>query len=375
MQQTITAKIQILVNPSDKQILCDTMKAYSDACNYVSDYIYKTHNLSRYSIQEDTYYQVREIYGLRSQMAVSCVRTVIAKYKTILENQKEWIKPVFRLPQLDLVWNRDYSLNSKNNIFSVNTLNGRIKVPFCKNGFEQYFTDNCKFGTAKLVNKHGMFFLHIPVTYEISELQKSEVSNVVGIDRGIRFLVATYDSKGKSVFYDGNAVKQKRAHYKALRKQLQQVGTPSSRKRIKAIGQRENRWMNDVNHYISKSLVKNNTEGTLFVIEDLTGIRAATESVKVKDRYVSVSWSYYDLEQKLSYKALKHHQLVEKVNPAYTSQTCPKCGHTEKTNRNKHKHIFCCKNCGYKSNDDRIAAMNLHRMGIELLVPDAVATE
>ena len=375
MQQTITAKIQILVNPSDKQMLCDTMKTYSDACNYVSDYIYKTHNLSRYSIQEDTYYQVREIYGLRSQMAVSCVRTVIAKYKTILENQKEWIKPVFRLPQLDLVWNRDYSLNSKNNIFSVNTLNGRIKVPFCKNGFEQYFTDNCKFGTAKLVNKHGMFFLHIPVTYEISELQKSEVSNVVGIDRGIRFLVATYDSKGKSVFYDGNAVKQKRAHYKALRKQLQQVGTPSSRKRIKAIGQRENRWIQDINHCVSKSLVKNNTEGTLFVIEDLTGIRAATESVKVKDRYVSVSWSYYDLEQKLSYKALKHHQLVEKVNPAYTSQTCPKCGHTEKANRNKHKHIFCCKNCGYKSNDDRIAAMNLHRMGIELLVPDVVATE
>lgn len=375
MQQTITAKIQILVNPSDKQMLCDTMKAYSDACNYVSCYIYKTHNLSRYSIQEDTYYQVREIYGLRSQMAVSCVRTVIAKYKTILENQKEWIKPVFRLPQLDLVWNRDYSLNSKSNLFSVNTLNGRIKVPFCKNGFEQYFADNCKFGTAKLVNKHGMFFLHIPVTYEISELQKSEVSNVVGIDRGIRFLAATYDSKGKSVFYDGNVVKQKRAHYKALRKQLQQVGTPSSRKRIKAIGQRENRWMQDVNHCISKALVESNSNGTMFVLEDLSNIRSATEKVCVKDRYVSVSWSYYDLEQKLSYKALKNHQLVEKVNPAYTSQTCPKCGHTEKSNRNKKMHLFCCKNCGYKSNDDRIGAMNLHRMGIELLVPYAVATE
>lgn len=201
MQQTITAKIQILVNPSDKQMLCNTMKAYSDACNYVSDYIYKTHNLSRYSIQKDTYYQVREIYGLRSQMAVSCVRTVIAKYKTILENQKKWIKPVFRLPQLDLVWNRDYSLNSKSNIFSVNTLNGHIKVPFCKNGFEQYFADNCKFGTAKLVNKHGMFFLHIPVTYEISELQKSEVSNIVGIDRGIRFLAATYCGRSNPLYH------------------------------------------------------------------------------------------------------------------------------------------------------------------------------
>lgn len=60
MEQTITAKLQILVNPSDKQILCDTMKAYSDACNYVSEFIYKTHNLSRYSVQEDTYHQVRK---------------------------------------------------------------------------------------------------------------------------------------------------------------------------------------------------------------------------------------------------------------------------------------------------------------------------
>ena len=375
MEQTITAKLQILVNPSDKHILCNTMKAYSNACNYVSEYIYKTHNLSRYSVQENTYYQVREVFGLRSQMAVSCVRTVIAKYKTILENQKEWIKPVFRRPQLDLVWNRDYSLNTKNDIFSVNTLGGRIKVSFYKKGFERYFANDCKFGTAKLVNKHGKFYLHIPVTCEISELKKSEISNVVGIDRGIRFLAVTYDSNGKSVFYDGNIVKQKRAHYNDMRKQLQQVGTPSSRRRLKAIGQRENRWMQDVNHQVSKALVETNPDGTMFVIEDLTGIRSATERVKEKNRYISVSWSYYDLEQKLSYKALGHHQLVKKVNPAYTSQTCPKCGHTEKANRNKKIHFFCCKNCGYKSNDDRIGAMNLHRMGIELLVPDAVATE
>ncbi len=357
MQQTVTAKLQIVINPSDKRIICDTMKAYSYACNYVSEYIYKTRNLSRYSVQENTYYQVREIYKLRSQMAVSCVRTVIAKYKTILENQNEWIKPVFRLPQLDLVWvreiyklrsqmavscvrtviakyktilenqnewikpvfrlpqldlvwNRDYSLNTKNNTFSVNTLNGRIKVRFYANGYEHYFSENCKFGTAKMVFKHGKFFLHIPVTYEINELTMSEVSNVVGIDRGIRFIATTYDSNGKTNFYDGNIIKQKRGHYKALRKELQQVRTPSSRRRIKAIGHRENRWMQDVNHCVSKALVENNPNGTLFVIEDLTGIRSATEKVFVKDRYISVSWPYFDLEQKLTYKALKHHQLV-----------------------------------------------------------------
>ena len=70
---------------------------------------------------------------------------------------------------------------------------------------------------------------------------------------------------------------------------------------------------------------------------------------------------------------------VIKVDPHYTSQCCPICGHTEKANRNKKIHLFTCKNCGYKSNDDRIGAMNLYRMGINYLVdsqvPDTVVTE
>lgn len=373
MKQTITAKLQIVASPSDRQLFASTMRAYSDACDYVSGYIYRTHDLTRATIHNAVYRDVRELFGLGSQMAVSCIRTVIAAYKTILTNQKDWIRPSFSKPQADLVWNRDYSM--KGNIFSVNTLSGRVKARFYKDGFEYCFADGCEFGTAKLVYKHGKFFLHIPVTYEIDELSMSEVSNVVGIDRGIRFLAVSYDSKGKTVFYDGSSVKQKRGHYKNLRRQLQQVHTASSRKRLKAIGQRENRWMQDVNHCISKALTENNPEGTLFVLEDLAGIRSATERIRVKDRYVSVSWPYYDLEQKLSYKALKHHQLTVKVNPAYTSQTCPKCGHTEKANRDKRNHIFCCKACGYKSNDDRIGAMNLYRMGINLSVPDTVAVE
>ena len=155
--------------------------------------------------------------------------------------------------------------------------------------------------------------------------------------------------------------------------------TPSSRRRLKAIGHRENRWMQDVNHCVSKALVENNPKHTFFVLEDLSGIRNATERVKTKDLYVSVSWSFYDLEQKLIYKAKQNQSSVIKVDPHYTSQCCPICGHTEKANRNKKIHLFTCKNCGYKSNDDRIGAMNLYRMGINYLVdsqvPNTVVTE
>ena len=377
-QMTITAKIQISATVDDKVLLDETMSVYADACNYVSDYVFRTHDLKQFSLNKVLYSELRERFGLKSQMAQSVFKTVIARYKTILENESKWIKPSFKKPQYDLVWNRDYSLTQ--NRFSVNTLNGRVKLPYFSEGMSKYFDHTVyKFGTAKLVNKHGKYFLHIPVTYDVKESNISDIRNVVGIDRGINFVVATYDSKHKSGFVSGKAIKQKRANYSKLRKELQMHHTPSARRRIKAIGQRENRWMQDVNHCVSKALVKSNPKHTLFVLEDLSGVRNVTERVKTKDRYVSVSWSFYDLEQKLIYKAKQNQSSVIKVDPRYTSQCCPVCGHTEKSNRNKKIHLFTCRNCGYRSNDDRIGAMNLYRMGINYLadsqVPDTVVAE
>ena len=377
-QMTVTAKIQISVDADSKVLLDETMSVYSDACNYVSDYVFRTHDLKQFSLNKVLYSTLREKFELKSQMAQSVFKTVIARYKTILENQKEWIQPSFKKPQYDLVWNRDYSLTQ--NCFSVNTRNGRVKLPYFAEGMSKYFDHTIyKFGTARLVNKHGKYFLHIPVTYDIEESNTSDICNVVGIDRGINFVVATYDSKHKSGFVSGKKIKQKRAHYSKLRKELQMRQTPSARHRVKAIGQRENRWIQDVNHQVSKALVENNPKHTLFVLEDLSGVRNATERVRTKDRYVSVSWSFYDLEQKLTYKAKQNQSTVIKVNPRYTSQCCPVCGHIEKANRDKKIRLFTCKNCGYKSNDDRIGAMNLYRLGINYLgdsqVPDTVTAE
>ena len=377
-QMTITAKVQIVATDTDKVLLDETMSVYRDACNYVSAYVFQTHDLKQFSLNKALYSTLREKFGLKSQMAQSVLKTVIARYKTILENQKEWIQPGFKKPQYDLVWNRDYSLSE--NRFSVNTLNGRVKLSYFTEGMSKYFDHTIyKFGTARLTNKHGKYYLHIPVTFDVEESNISDICNVVGIDRGINFVVATYDSKHKSGFVSGKAIKQRRASYSKLRKELQMRQTPSARRRLKAIGQRENRWMQDVNHCVSKALVESNPKHTLFVLEDLTGVRNATERVRTKNRYVSVSWAFYDLEQKLIYKAKQNQSSVIKVDPRYTSQCCPLCGHTEKANRNKKIHLFACKNCGYKSNDDRIGAMNLYRMGISYLadsqVPDTVATE
>ena len=202
-QMTITAKIQIIVAETDKVLLDETMSVYRNACNYVSDYVFRTHDLKQFSLNKALYSTLREKFNLKSQMAQSVLKTVIARYKTILENQNGWIKPSFKKPQYDLVWNRDYSLTQ--NRFSINTLNGRVKLSYFSDGMSKYFDHTIyKFGTARLVSKHGKYYLHIPVTYEVEESNISDICNVVGIDRGINFVVATYDSKHKSGFVSGN---------------------------------------------------------------------------------------------------------------------------------------------------------------------------
>ena len=166
-------------------------------------------------------------------------------------------------------------------------------------------------------------------------------------------------SRVTRLFAGGRAVKARRALLKILRQNLQRRKTPSARRRLKRLGQRETRWLTDVNHQVSKALVARYGAQTLFVVEDLTGIRGATERVRRRDRYTTVSWAFYQLRQMLEYKAALHQARTVAADPRYTSQTCPKCGQVARGNRDKRRHRFECQQCHYRSNDDRIGAMNL----------------
>ena len=88
MDVTVTAKIQLISSDEDAEYLIDTSHIYTKACNYVSDYIFRTHNLKQYSINEALYYDLRQLFGLKSQMAQSVIKTVLARYRTILNCRK-----------------------------------------------------------------------------------------------------------------------------------------------------------------------------------------------------------------------------------------------------------------------------------------------
>lgn len=60
----------------------------------------------------------------------------------------------------------------------------------------------------------------------------------------------------------------------------------------------------------------------------------------------------------LEYKTKLAGNLLLKVNPAYTSQTCHACQHIAKGNRESQA-VFRCVNCGHEDNADHNAALNI----------------
>ena len=79
-QMTITAKVQIVADDTDKVLLDKTMSVYRDACNFVSEYVFRTHDLKQFSLNKMLYSTLREKFGLKSQMTQSVFKTVIARY-------------------------------------------------------------------------------------------------------------------------------------------------------------------------------------------------------------------------------------------------------------------------------------------------------
>lgn len=114
----------------------------------------------------------------------------------------------------------------------------------------------------------------------------------------------------------------------------------------------EKNFVQTYSHMVSKHVVdfavKHNAK--YINIEDLEGYRASD--------FILRNWSYYKLQEYITYKAGIYGIEVRKVNPYHTSQICSCCGHWEEGQRIDQSH-FKCKSCGAELNADFNAAKNI----------------
>jgi len=143
---------------------------------------------------------------------------------------------------------------------------------------------------------------------------------------------------------------------KNFRNRRSNLQKKKAKRAVAKIRRKQLRRVVDINHKVSRSLVDLAKEHCCaLVLEDLSNI---AKKGKAK-RYVQKSqWSFFQLETFIIYKATLLGIPVIKVNPAYTSQVCSRCG---KINKPYGKRYKCL--CGYFTHRDSNAAFNISALG------------
>lgn len=246
--------------------------------------------------------------------------------------------------------------------------------------------DRCISGEYKaaspmiIQDKKGNWYFVI--TYSFESKPDRLVGGIMGIDMGVvnPACIAVYGTKIRHSI-NGSEVDEFRRRIEARKRQLQKQGKycgegrigHGTKKRVDPLefaSDRIKNFRDTYNHKLSRFIVdyaRRNDCGTI-QIEDLSGITENTEERYLKD------WTYFDLQNKLTYKAAEYGIKVIKIDPSYTSQRCSECGHIDSDNRPSQAE-FECTLCGYKTNADYNAARNISTPDIDKIIKNKLSAK
>jgi len=225
---------------------------------------------------------------------------------------------------------------------------------------------NIEICESKLFKKNGEWWLHIVVQKEV-EKPKPNPHKIIAIDIGDRNVatkVELIDGKVQKPKFYGREVRGIRRHYDWLRRKL---GEKKLLKKIKQIGRKEHRKVDDILHKISREIVNRAKElGATIVIGNLKGIRKKNRG-KTLNRIVN-RMPYRRLTQYIRYKA-EWEGIPVLVIPEYnSSKICYKCG---KEGRRLSQARFKCLYCGLDYfNADLNGAINLAKLSLSYMGRD-----
>jgi putative transposase len=389
VKQIISAKLKLSPDVEQSLALRTLLQTYVKGLNIASHKAFelgKTGNGAL--IQKNVYEELRNDLKIPSQLACGICRYTGAAYKTLWkaakthanqckENPKKRYKqytgldqpPKFSSLALTYQIGKDFGFKTDRQV-SVLTLNGRISVPYAGwiKHVEYIQNSTTKIGAAKLCydKVKRMFFLFVSLEIELPDFDPSQHTSVVGVDVGQRYLAVVTDTRDNTLFVSGKKACRKSEHYARKKKELQCKGTRSAKRRLRQLARRERRFKSALNHSSARQIV-NKFPNAILGFEDLTQIRSKTnrrhsEKASKKQRKANHKqgrWSFRELQEYTAYKANLSGSMPIKVLSHYTSQACPKCGHTGKENRPNQGLIFRCVVCGFELHSDLVGARNI----------------
>jgi len=345
----LTLQIKLLPTEEQAESLITTLKESNIVCNRISDIIWENKVFNQFKAHYLCYHDLKKSFRLSAQILVRCISKTVNAYK-LDKKKKRFFKPLGAITYDSRI------LSYKGMIASLWTVDGRFKIPFvCHNSKYLPYVK----GEADLVYKKGKFYLF--QTVEIPEEDVKDVEEFIGVDFGVTNIATLSDGTN---FSSETLNKVRDKHFK-VRRSVQRKGTTGSRKLLKRLKGREQRFTAITNHTIAKQIVeKAKSLNVGIAIEDLTHIREKT-TVRKAQRRKHHSWAFFQLRSFLEYKAKLVGVPLAIVDPRYTSKTCNMC----KQIGDRNGKLFSCPSCGNIADADINAAKNIAQLGLSVTQP------
>lgn len=257
------------------------------------------------------------------------------------------------------------TMGLRGNLLTLSSMHGlkrqRFLLPPIPAWFDGRYPER-RLQTATLVLDPDDLMARLTLTFRIPKAEPVE-GKVLGVDLGMHALYR--DSEGGETSY--SHMQGVRRRYAYDRRTLQEKGTRSAHRRLKAMRRREERFIRDVSHCAAKRLADTPGIGVI-AFEDLNRIRhLARKGTRTGKRRRNMlnQWPFSQLQEFAAYKAAAKGVRVVMVDPAYTSQQCNACGYVDKGNRDRAR--FDCLRCGHGDDADHNAALNIRDRAIQTL--------
>jgi len=364
VNRTIRVKLSV---PEDRQDdLHQTINQFNHACNYTvqngrDDKGYLILNKS--TIHDRVYYDLRDETDLPANLCIRAYsKAVEAMKSTVADWKKGNSRPLPQFNKPSAVYDKR-TLTIKERSATLSTIDGRVAVDYVLGDYQKSYLDDNDYekriGTLHYREDEDAFYLHIVMKKDIKE---RDGDKVLGVDLNLKNVAVI--STGS--FYDGGKLLWGQNHYFRVRRSLQHKGTRSAKQVLRQLSGRENRFVLNRLHTISRRIVEeaDANDCSYIAVESLTHIRERMDSRNNQVKRQMHNWAFRELQEMIEWKAAEHGIRVEKIPPAFTSQTCSKCGHQSSTNRDSETGWFQCNECGYSVDGDYNASKNI---GLKLL--------
>ena len=193
-----------------------------------------------------------------------------------------------------------------------------------------------------------------------------EGKQIFGVDVNTKhniFALSNYETQKIDKKLVKKIVKEKKK-LKKIQSQRDKLKLPKEySKRQKRIQDKINKQVAYLQNYACHKLLSTH-KNSILVMENL---ERNLKKCKINNAQYEEELNYNDLFSLLKIYSIKdtvirmsgnYNVNVVLVNPDFTSQMCPKCGHISKNNR-KSQETFCCEKCNHKNNADINAAKNI----------------